>query len=408
MLSWEYPPYNVGGLGKHVMELVPALAKQGVEVYLLTPRWVSALGEEPIVELHPIDYTEGKGVPTNLYRVASLSADMSDFFSGAMRVNLNLADRGRKLVEGEDKFDLLHAHDWLVAHAAFSLKHAYGLPLISTIHATEYGRSRGNLSGELQRAIHNVEWWLTYESWRVICCSRHMVDEVGRIFQTPLDKIDLIPNGVDPTRFDRLEGKDLRDFRAGYAMADEKIVLYVGRLVYEKGVHLLVESVPRVLDSFPWAKFVVVGTGDSMDSLRQRAMELGVDQKIYFTGFVSDEVRDRLFKVADVAVLPSLYEPFGIVALEAMAAKTPVVAAGVGGLAEVIVHNETGILVHPDNVDSLTWGILHTLLSPDWAAMRAQRAYEVVVRDYGWMEIARRTKEIYERVIRERQASPSA
>jgi glycosyltransferase involved in cell wall biosynthesis len=173
--------------------------------------------------------------------------------------------------------------------------------------------------------------------------------------------------------------------------------------VEEKGPQILLEAVPLVLARFPSAKFVIVGTGHLLDHLRHRAWELGVAHKVLFTGFIPDEDRDRLLKVADVAVFPSLYEPFGIVALEAMAARCPVVVSEVGGLAEVVRHAETGITVYPNNVESLVWGILHTLENPHWAKMRVENAYREVVEKYNWDRIAEMTVGVYKRVWEERQ-----
>lgn len=389
MLSWEYPPHVVGGLGQHVAELVPALSAQGVEVHLVTPRWANGRVEE---------YLDGAIV----YRVNPPAVAMHDFYTGVWQTNLKLEDKCEHLWEEWKSFDLIHAHDWLVAFAACALKRNFKTPLLSTIHATERGRSRGSLTNDMQRAINNAEWWLTYESWRVICCSEYMANEVKEFFQVPPDKVDVVPNGVDIRRFERWDGVDLSRFRNRYALPGEKIIFYVGRVVYEKGVHILVEAVPHVLRAYPNAKFVVVGTGDMLPQLQHRAWELGVAPKILFTGFIPDEERDRLFKVADCAVFPSLYEPFGIVALEAMAAGTPVVVSEVGGLKEVVQHAETGITVYPNDVDSLTWGILHTLEHPEWTQARVANARRRVIEEYNWTRIAARTSAIYQRIIQER------
>jgi glycosyltransferase involved in cell wall biosynthesis len=136
--------------------------------------------------------------------------------------------------------------------------------------------------------------------------------------------------------------------------------------------------------------------------LRSLAWSLGIGEKVLLTGFISDENRDRLFKIADCAVFPSLYEPFGIVALEAMAAKCPVVVTEVGGLKDVVMHAETGITVYPDDPESLAWGILHTLQHPEWSAARVKKAYRVVRDDYNWERIAQMTKDIYRRIVVER------
>ncbi|MBC7265243.1 MAG: glycosyltransferase family 4 protein, partial [Chloroflexi bacterium] len=336
MLSWEYPPHIVGGLGRHVTELVPALARQGVEVEVVTPRWAGG------------EAREASPSGAVIHRVDPPDVGLADIFTSAWQTNTRLAEFAAPLVRPDPagsssrcRADILHAHDWLVSFAAVALKTNFHIPLLATIHATERGRGHGYLGSDMSRAIHNAEWWLTFEAWRVICCSGYMASEVMGFFHVPPDKLDVIPNGVDTSVFDALDEEDLSYFRTMYALPDERIVFYVGRVVHEKGLHILVEAVPKVLSEHPEAKFVIAGTGGMLEALRRRAWELGVGPKVLFTGYIPDEARNRLYKVADVAVFPSLYEPFGIVALEAMAARTPVVASDVGGLHEVVKHGET-------------------------------------------------------------------
>ena len=389
MLSWEYPPHLTGGLGNHVMELVPALTQQGIEIHLVTPRWAGGRAEEKSAGLpeHRVDPCGDEPAP--------------EFYTRAWRTNARLEETAGTVCE-QEHIDLIHNHDWLTAFSACALKRSFHIPLLTTIHATEQGRSRGHLSSDQQRAIHSAEWWLAYESWRVICCSQFMADEIATYFQTPADKIDVIPNGIRADRFERWEGIDLTRFRTMYALPEESIVFNVGRAVHEKGVHLLIEAAPLVLLEHPQAKFVIAGTGSALAELRRRAWEIGVGDKVLFTGFIPDDDRDRLYKVAACAVFPSLYEPFGIVALEAMAAKVPVVVSAVGGLQEVVSHAKTGVTAYPNSARSLAWGINHTLARPDWAAQRARQAYQIVQREYNWQSIAQRTIAIYERIAAER------
>ncbi len=385
MLSWEYPPSSVGGLGKHVMELIPALSWEGIEVHLFTPR---IKGGEPYEQF-------GR---CHIYRIEPDQIDPADFFSTVWQTNLRLQEAAYQIIEQHGPFDLIHAHDWLVAWAGVALKERYCLPLVATIHATERGRGQGYLPGELPRAINNVEWWLTYEAWRLICCSQYMASEVREYFETPADKIDIVFNAVNTTRFDMLDMMELDDFRNNYAAPDEKLIYFVGRAVEEKGLRVLIESAPIVLAGCPKSKFVVSGTGPQLQQYKQLAEQKGLAECFYFTGFISDDDRDKLYKVADVAVFPSLYEPFGIVALEGMAAKVPVVVADTGGLGEVVSNHQTGLKVYPNNPHSLAWGILHTLLNPDWSAARVKNAYEMVINCYNWREAAQLTIETYERV----------
>ena len=398
MFSWEYPPYVVGGLGAHVAALAPALARAGVQVHVVTPRWKDGAREEIIGDKKP----RARSSTAAIYRVDPPVAGLSNFFADVQQTNLNLEEQGQVLFDQLGGFDLIHAHDWLVAWAAASLKRLHKTPLLATVHATERGRGRGFLGGEMAQAINGTEWWLTYEAWRVIATSRFMADEVKAYFNVPPDKIDIVPNGVDAAPFDALGDVDLSAFRERWARADERIVFNVGRLVLEKGAPLIVEAAPRVLAQVPQAKFILAGTGSMSDHIKRRAQELGVADKVIVAGFISDAERDRLLRVADAAVFPSLYEPFGIVALEAMAAKCPVIVSDVGGLGEVVTHDVTGITVYPDNVESLAWGILRTLQDPVAANKRAARAYRLVKEDYSWDHIARQTIEVYERIVRER------
>ncbi len=392
MFSWEYPPHVVGGLGKHVAEILPPLgALPDLEVHLVTPRWGGGPAREVVggAIVHRVDPPIVEG----------------DFYTGAWQTNLRLEEYARNLWQTSGPFDIIHAHDWLVAFVGAAFKRNFAIPLVSTIHATEKGRGGGYLGTDQARAIHHVEWWLTYESWRVIACSEYMAEEIVAYFSCPRDKIDVIPNGVDAERFDRLDGRGLSLFRNMYALPFEQIVFSVGRVVHEKGLHLLISAMPAILAQHPPAKLVIAGKGSELDALRSQAWRLGVGEKVLLTGFITDEDRDKLFKLASCAVFPSLYEPFGIVALEAMAAKCPVVVAGVGGLKDVVVHNETGIVVHPNDPGSLAWGIVHTLKNPWWSQQRVLNAYELVRTRYHWEQIARDTAGVYRQVVAERLVS---
>jgi glycosyltransferase involved in cell wall biosynthesis len=398
MLSWEYPPHVVGGLGAHVAALAPALVRAGVQVHLVTPRWKG--GEEQTVI--PGKKSHARKNLSYVYRVNPPVMRMGNFFADVQQTNLNLQTMAEQLTDKFGGFDLIHAHDWLVAFAAAGLKKLRKIPLLATIHATERGRGRGFLGGEMSHAINGTEWWLTYEAWRVITCSQYMSDQVKEYFNTPPDKIDVIPNGVDTTPFDELDQVDLTEFRARWALPNERIVFNVGRVVEEKGAHLIVEAAPRVLTQLPNTKFIIAGTGSLVERLRQRTHELGIADHVLIAGFISDSDRNRLLKVADAAIFPSLYEPFGIVALEAMAAKCPVIVSEVGGLKEVVKHDVTGVTIYPGNVESTAWGIVHTLSNLQAARARARKAYRIVKRDFNWDRIAELTIAVYERIIRER------
>lgn len=391
MLSWEYPPRIIGGLARHVHDLSVALVQQGHEVEVIT-------GDH--VERSELDIMDG----VRVHRLKMYSPQPLDFLDSVFQFNLDMMERVVGLREKGVDFDIIHAHDWLVAYGAKALKHAYRRPLLATVHATEYGRNHG-LHNPLQRYISSVEWWLAYEAWHVICCSDYMYNELHQFLQVPEDKLSVIPNGVNREDF-QPSAPDAAEFRRQYAAPDEKMVFFIGRLVTEKGVGVLIEAVPIILSRYPNCKFVIAGKGPAADYLKRRARELGVYERIYFTGFIGDDVRNNLYHVADVAVFPSLYEPFGIVALEAMAAQVPVVVSNVGGFAEIIQHGKNGLQALPGNHESLADNILALLLAPGLAAKLKERAYGEVVQEYNWPRIARKTGEIYEKVLDEYENTP--
>ena len=267
------------------------------------------------------------------------------------------------------------------------------------IHATEHGRNYG-IHTDMQRHISHLEWELSYEAWRIIVCSEFMKTEVNQVLSTPLDKLDVVPNGVDAGKFN-FPFPDKTAFRAGYAAPEEKIIFHVGRNVREKGAHVLIDAFKKVLHDYPRAKLVIAGGGDRT-WLKDQAAGLGISDRIFFTGFVDDRTLLQLYRVSDVAVYPSLYEPFGIVALEAMAAKVPVVVSDICGLKEVVDHDINGIQTWADNSGSLAWGILEVLKkSPLQVKRMTKAAYEKATTIFSWDRIAEQTESVYSRVLAE-------
>lgn len=413
MLTWEYPPRIVGGIARHVEELSWELAHlPNLELHVVTCDFPGAPAEEVCQKVH-------------VHRVAPYDAPggHKDFIHWVHQLNAAMRDRAHALcrewlapdeVGGAPKDPkklpiregiLLHAHDWLAYFSAVELKHAFKIPLVATIHATEFGRNNG-IHNDVSRYIDHIERQLITEAWRVIVCSGFMKGEVEYALQCPSDKIDVIYNGIRWEKFDfSFPPEEAAPFRAQYAAPDEKIILFVGRGVREKGCQVLIDALPKVRASYPKVKLVIAG-GGYRQHLVEQAEALGVAPYVYFTGFVPDETLLRLYKVADVACFPSLYEPFGIVALEAMAAKVPVVVSDAGGLKEVVEHDVTGTVTWLNNPDSLAWGLLRVLNNPEWARQMAENAYERVKTHFNWRRIAQQTNEVYTRIWKEYRKSP--
>lgn len=380
MLSWEYPPLVLGGLARHVDDLSQALSQEGQPVSVLT----SQAGEAA-------DYESNNGIC--VYRVAPYqkAGEEIDFHDWVIQLNLVFFNLAQQIIPA-NQFAVLHAHDWLVGAAALSMKRFWRIPLVATIHATEYGRN-GGLFTPLQKRIHAHEQRLVDGADHVICCSEYMAREVSRLFSVHPGKISVIQNGVMPEKVaaQPLDGSERRK----YAQDHEEIIYFVGRLVREKGVEVLLKALPSVFAAYPDTKAVISGKGPMLELLKQQAGEYGIADRVVFTGFVTDEERNRLLASATVTVLPSLYEPFGIVALEAMAASTPVIVSDVGGMGEVVRHGTDGLKCPPGNHAALSASIRTLLGDRPLRARLARRARERVQNAYSWQALAEQTKVVY-------------
>jgi len=384
MLSWEFPPRIIGGISSHVNDLSLALARKGLNVHVVTCDFPGAS-----------DYEQIHGVQVYRFKIKTVSYS---FLSWVFAMNQSMAEKAIDVINANNEnIDLIHAHDWLVATAATRVSDAFEKPLVSTIHATETGR-RGGIHDDYQRTINEVERHLVNQSSRVICCSDYMATQVYEELGASREKLSVIRNGVDVSRFN--VNIDTRTVRRRYARPDEKMVVYVGRLVHEKGVHVLIGAVPKVLSALQNVNFVIVGEGGMKDYLAQEAWDFGVAHRVFFAGFVDEKTLVAMYKASDAAVFPSLYEPFGITALEAMAAKTPLVVSDTGGLAEIVEHDKTGVKVYPDNSDSLAWGILRVLQNRGFANRIRENAYRKVVSEYDWDGIASETIGVYRQAMK--------
>lgn len=384
MLTWEYPPRTVGGLGRHVHDLSRALAGLGTEVHVLT----CPAREKPPYEV------DDAGV--QVHRVCPEELNADNFLEWLTGLNAGMVKRAGEIGLSGNSFSLVHAHDWLVRDAAVSIAARYGLPLVATIHATEYGRNRGIFT-DLQRDIHSIEGDLVARADQVICCSNYMAREVGRLFGRRAGELKVIPNGVYAGKLVAVSAST----REGVDdQAPGPVIAFLGRLVPEKGVQVLIQALPMIRQRHPGAALRVAGRGPYEHELRGLAVHLGVADQVNFIGFVDDEGRNRLLARAAVAVFPSIYEPFGIVALEAMAARTPVVVSDTGGLGEIISHGIDGLKFPPGRADLLARYVTELLSHPALAAKLGAKALEKVISRYDWGQIAYATARVYLDVLK--------
>ena len=392
MLTWEYPPRIVGGIAKVVYDLSKRLIKDGHEVTVVTYKE----GDAPY-------YENDKGV--EVYRVDNYMINPNNFIDWIMQLNFNLVAKASEIMNKKGKFDVIHAHDWLVANAAKTLKASYNIPIVATIHATESGRN-GGIRDEQQRYINDTEWMLTYEASEVIVNSNYMKNEVQRLFGLPFEKINVIPNGINLNIYNGIERN--YEFRRKYARDNEKIIMCAGRLVYEKGFQYLIDAAPKVLSNYNDAKFIIAGKGGMLEELKAKAEYLGISNKVYFTGQLTPKELYTMYRCADIAVFPSTYEPFGLVAIEGMYAGTPIVVSDIGGLNEIVEHGVTGMKSYAGNSNSIADSILALLFDHQLAYNVAKNGKAKVKELYNWTKIAQDTHFIYQKSICETVAEKQA
>ena len=383
-LSWEFPPRIIGGIAAHVFDLSRALVRRGLEVNVMTCNFPDAKKFENI-----------NGVNVNRFEAYATG---DSFLGWALRMQKNMEINSSDLISGTGGFDIIHAHDWLSGVAGIGLKHLYRKPLITTMHSTEYGRRTG-IHNDLQASIHEIEGWITFESWRVITCSYYMRSHVAWCFHLPESKMCVIPNGVDVSKFSF--SFDYWDVRNRFAHGSERILLFVGRLVPEKGLDTLINALPIILAGGVNVKLVVVGEGPQKEMYQGMASDRGLREKVMFAGYVDDWTLRALYRVADVTVVPSKFEPFGIVALEAMAAHCPLVTTSTGGLNETVDDGGTGLKVPTDDSPALAGAILRILRDVGFRNYVVENAYRKCLWNYNWDKIAEWTNGVYDAVRNE-------
>jgi glycogen(starch) synthase len=385
ILSWEYPPLIEGGLARHVRKLAESLIEEGFDVHVIA----RGREEDPPEE-------ERRGVLIHRVREPERPSDLGEFVTWIERMNGDMLAHGVDLGDRYD-FDVVHGHDWLVAGAGDHLSKRFRAPFVTTIHATEYGRHQGWVETHPQSYIHGVERWMANRADRVITCSAYMREHVADVYGLEESRIAVIPNGIDPSELVPVD--DLDTLRSRFAGRHEKLVLLVGRLVYEKGFQLALEALPGLIERVGNVRFLVAGSGTAEGELREQASALGLDAHGTFLGWIGDDVLHSLYRIADLTVVPSIYEPFGLVALEAMASGCPCLVADTGGLREVVPNEDVGLRFRSRDPRSLASMAERLLTNVELRDRLVAEASEHVL-SFDWADVARQVGEVYEELAR--------
>lgn len=428
MFGWEFPPHIAGGLGTACYGMTRGLARNGVEVVFVMPR---AYGDEDQRFVRVVNASDVETIGTRdhefseelLEKVSFIHIDSNmlpyispeeyaayhdEFvrsgrthewtdvwkqrytFSGKYGANLMeevaryamVAAQVAKDLEGQ--FDVIHAHDWLTYFAGIAAKRVSGKPLVVHMHATEFDRSGENIN----RRVYAIEKAGMQAADRVIAVSELTRRIVIGKYGIPAEKVVTVHNAV---RFG--ESEDAVPERA----VKDKVVTFLGRITYQKGPDYFVEAAAKVLQRVPDVRFVMAGSGDLMNHVVRRVAQLGIADRFHFTGFLKGGEVQRMFRLSDVYVMPSVSVPFGISPLEAMRSGVPVIISRQSGVAEVLDY---AIKVNYWDVDALADAIYGLLTYPALGRMFASKGLEEVT-GLKWTNAAAKIKTVYETVVAE-------
>ncbi|MCK5288139.1 MAG: glycosyltransferase family 4 protein [Candidatus Omnitrophica bacterium] len=380
LFSWEsLHSISVGGVAFHVTELACALERKGHEVHVFTR--IGKEGQSWYEHIHGVHYHR-----------CPFPSD-SDFVKEIDNMCVSFVKCFFQTEDHIGKFDVIHAHDWLVANAIKWIKQTRNHKSIFTVHSTEYGRCGNNFFEGHSGRIRDHERSAIHFADSVIAVSNYLRSEVSWMYELAEDSIHSIYNGIDCSKFEGwIDPKAVR--RLYGVNPEDVIVLFVGRMVYQKGPDLLVEAIPHILKYHTNVKFIFVGDGEMKWSVEEKAYSLGVSKFTKFLGYHNGWRLIDLYKASDIVCIPSRNEPFGIVTLEAWSAGKPVVASVNGGPGEIVWHDVNGLKIYP-TPDSVAWGIgtmLEDLGHARWMGKNGRIAVESA---FSWDSISDQVLEAY-------------
>lgn len=374
--SWEYPPVMFGGLGAHVVELTREQVRQGNQVTVITQQSDPASPESEVVQ----------GVRVlrvnNCYPQLPLTQESLDVWARGFALASFAAARDHL---GDWVPDIVHGHDWVGAEQTQLLSHHLHIPQVITIHATEFGRHQGWLVSRISRTVHARELRAISQATRVIVCSKYMKHELVDSLGADHRKISVVPNGVDSS--------DSGSYIPPKPSRDLFTIGFLGRVEWEKGVHHVIDAL-ALLHGCGF-RLRIIGTGSQLPHLMGKIARRGLTDQVDLFGYVSSERKRELLSECNVLVVPSSYEPFGIVALEAGLAGVPLVVSRAGGLTDVIPTREFGYPLEQVTGESIAQCILEIANDPQESTRRAQNLFDRVVNVYNWASIAGLTAHVY-------------
>jgi glycogen(starch) synthase len=405
---WEYPPRLVGGLGTYAEYLAHEFVDIGHDVSVFTLNGGDLKTREILrgVEVHrPLIADASNVFPFFVVDDLKKWGTNIKLFNDIFIYNILSATKFLNgLIKKENyHFDLVCVHDWLSSISGLVIKNESKIPVVFHTHSTEWGRSGGHGS----EVVSHLEGAMAQSADRIITVSYAMQQDLIK-HGWPQSKISVVWNGVDPERYDprKIQQEDVEKIREKYGIQkDWNMLLFVGRLTWVKNVRNLLQAMPMVLKEYPNTKLVILGKGEEQMDIVETAGRLGIkDKVVYRFDFVSENERILHYAAADACVFPSIYEPFGIVSLEAMAMEKPVVvgARGVVGFKEQVISSGTdqnGVHINGEEPSDIAWGINETLRNPEKARNWGENGRKRVIEYFTWRKAAEETLKIYESIL---------
>jgi glycosyltransferase involved in cell wall biosynthesis len=399
MYGWEFPPHNSGGLGVACYGLTRALVAEGADVRFVLPRKypVAETGATMVFadEANPLDATQARTYASGYVTdtdIAFLRGKYPELQYGPSLFDEVLRYAAlAPLVALQQGADVIHVHDWLCIPAGLAARDALGVPLVVHVHATEFDRTG---FGSVNQGIYDIERRGVHEADKVVAVSEYTKRILVDRYAVDPDKVEVVHNGIDADDTavaSAVEGEMRRIKEAGWG-----VVLFVGRLTLQKGPDYFLRAAQKVLAHRPETLFVVSGSGDMARRIIDEAATLGISDKVLFTGFLRDRELARLYKAADLVIMPSVSEPFGIVPLESLLNGTPVLISKQSGVAEVIQNSLKTDFWDTDEMANKIISVLdhpalrHTLAREGNREARAQV----------WRKVAARCMMVYTKLVK--------
>ncbi len=400
MFGWEFPPFNSGGLGTACYGITKALSKKGVEITFVLPRSLSVKEgflniistKLPKVKIKEVDSLLASYITFQSYKRRFLlleegSSDLERYYCKDLMQEVERYSAMAKDIALEVEHDVIHVHDWMTFPAGIEANKVSGKPLVAHVHSTEIDRSGGH---GVNPQVFRVEREGIKKAERIIAVSNLTKSRILKGYGVEKDKIDVVYNAVDRDKFSGvLKGQNY------FKIHNKKIVLFLGRLTLHKGPDYFLYAAKKVLERKEDVIFVIAGTGDMEEQIIEQTAELGISDRVLFTGFLQDDQLREIYKLANLYVMPSVSEPFGITTLEALASGTPVIISKQSGVSEVLNHC---LKVDFWDTDEMANKIIAVLENEELEECLASNGFAEVAK-FSWDDAAKKIIEIYNQLL---------